>query len=410
MISKLLRAGICLAILASGLFAPVSASAAPLAAPTPGPCVDGRLPSGALSRICIPSSGWNGDLVIFAHGYIAFNQPLDFQHLVTPDGTSVPDLIQGLGFAFATTSYRRNGLAILEGADDVRELAHSFRATHGVPRHTYLTGVSEGGIITALLAEQSPELFDGGLSGCGPIGNFRQQLNYYGDMRVLFDYFFPGVLPGSVTSIPAETIANWDAVYLPRIKAAIAANPSKARQLAITARALVNPDSPTEVETAITRLLWYNVFATNDGIQQLGGNPYDNSARVYIGSSNDLLLNARVKRYRADPAALQIVQRYETTGRLSIPLVTLHTTGDELIPFWHQAAYVAKVSTTGDGSLVPIPIPRFGHCNFTSTELIGGFAALVLQVSGLELLGVQRLKADPSMVRGSPLSKQRATR
>lgn len=402
-----LRVCVCLVVLAGGLFGAAPARAA---GPTPGPCVDGRLPSGALSRICIPASGWNGDLVIFAHGYIAFNQPLDFQHLITPDGTSVPTLVQSLGFAFATTSYRRNGLAILEGADDVRELARSFRAAYGTPRYTYLTGVSEGGIITALLAEQSPDLFSGGMAGCGPIGDFRQQLNYYGDTRVLFDYFFPGVLPGGATSIPAETIANWDSVYLPRVQAAMAANPGKARQLVIAARALVDPNDQAAVETTITRLLWYNVFATNDGIQQLGGNPFDNSSRIYIGSSNDLLLNARVKRYSASPTALQSVRRYETTGRLSVPLVTLHTTSDELIPYWHETAYIAKVSTSGNGSLVPVPIPRFGHCNFTSTELIGALATLVLQVSGLELIGVQRLAVDAAHIRGGPLARQRALR
>src|SRR6185503_13879897 len=193
-----------------------AAAPAQAATPVPGACVDGVLPGGALSRICVPASGWNGDLVVFGHGYIAFNQPLDFQHLVTPDGASVPDLIQSLGFAFATTSYRRNGLAILEGADDIRELVNLFRTTRGIPGHTYMAGVSEGGIITTLLVEQSPALFSGGLAGCGPIGDFRQQLNYYGDVRVLFDYFFPGVLPGSPISIPADVIANWDAIYLPR--------------------------------------------------------------------------------------------------------------------------------------------------------------------------------------------------
>src|SRR5262249_55548636 len=153
----------------------------------------GTLPHQALAMYCIPSSGWNGDLVVFAHGYTDVTQPLDFQHLHLPDGTYIPTLIQSLGFAFATTSYRQNGLTILEGADDIRELVLVFRALAGAPHHTYITGVSEGGLITALLAEQSPELFSGGLSTCGPIGDFRRQIDYIGDFRVLFNYFFPGV-------------------------------------------------------------------------------------------------------------------------------------------------------------------------------------------------------------------------
>jgi len=47
---------------------------------------------------------------------------------------------------------------------------------------------------------------------CGPIGSFQQQIDYLGDARVLFDYFFPGVLGAAWTqsniTIPAELIAE----------------------------------------------------------------------------------------------------------------------------------------------------------------------------------------------------------
>src|SRR5262249_3119498 len=128
-----------------------------LAAPTPGACQRGVLPSGALSLICIPASQWNGDLVVWGHGYTAFNAPLDFQSLTLPDGTDLPTLVQSLGFAFATTSYRTNGLAILEGVGDVQELIAAFPALAGrAPGHIYMTGGSEGGIVSTLLVERSP--------------------------------------------------------------------------------------------------------------------------------------------------------------------------------------------------------------------------------------------------------------
>ena len=94
---------------------PILRSGAVPLLPVPGPCVDDVLPAGALSRICVPAQGWNGSLIVYAHGYVAFNEPLGFYNLELPDGTYLPDLVQSLGFAFATTSYRRNGLAILEG-------------------------------------------------------------------------------------------------------------------------------------------------------------------------------------------------------------------------------------------------------------------------------------------------------
>jgi pimeloyl-ACP methyl ester carboxylesterase len=149
-------------MLGIAVFLPAPARALP---PIPQPCVDGTLPSGALSLMCVPL-GWNGQLVVFAHGYVAPEQPIAFYNLALPDGTSLPDFIQSLGFAFATTSYRQNGLAILEGADDIRELVAEFGETHS-PLRTYVTGVSEGGLVAALLAERSPELFFSGLATCG---------------------------------------------------------------------------------------------------------------------------------------------------------------------------------------------------------------------------------------------------
>ncbi len=113
---------------------------------------DATQPSGAIYRICRPEPGcWNGDLAIWAHGYATFNEPLAIpeDQLRLPDGTSIPAVINALGYAFATTSYRTNGLAIKDGVDDVRELVDVFSGAHGTPGHTYLVGASEGGIVTA---------------------------------------------------------------------------------------------------------------------------------------------------------------------------------------------------------------------------------------------------------------------
>src|SRR4051794_11541847 len=84
------------------LFVLLSSSTPAQAAGIPRPCVDGTLPSGALSRICVPV-GWNGQLIVFAHGYVAPGQPLGFYHLSLPDGTPFPLVAQILGYAFATT-------------------------------------------------------------------------------------------------------------------------------------------------------------------------------------------------------------------------------------------------------------------------------------------------------------------
>ncbi len=380
--SKFLRIVLLLTVIASGTL--IASPARADALPVPGPCIEGAPIDGARTLYCVPTSGWNGDLVVYGHGYVAFNAPLDFYNLTMPDGGYLPAVVQQLGYAFATTSYRRNGLAFLEGVQDIANLTASFPAVTGLtPQHTYIVGPSEGGIITALSIERNPELYTGGLSLCGPVGDFRKQIDYWGDFRTLFDYFFPGVLPGNTIDIPPELIAGWDGYYSAVVAQALAANPAAAAQLIRTSGAAVDRrDLLNTTGQTTLGLLWYNVFATEDGQAQLNGNPFDNLTRVYRGSLNDAALNAGVSRYAADPSALGSIPPYNTTGQVTRPLVTLHTTGDEIIPYWHQKLYRQKLLANGVTGVLQIPVNRYGHCNFTTEEVLGAFSLLVIQATG----------------------------
>ena len=358
-------------------------------APVLAPSACGRdrlLPGGAIYRICMPAGTWNGDLVLYAHGYVAYNEPLAIpeDQLRLPDGTYVPDLVNSFGFAFATTSYRTNGLAVAHGVDDLVELEARFTQVHGAPNHVYLTGVSEGGLITVLAVEQRPDVFDGGLAACGPIGDFRGQLDYLGDFRVLFDYFFPGLLPGDPTRIPQSLIDTWDTHYETVVKPVIMnpANAGKMEQLFLTSHAPRDAIDPASVITSTFDALSYNILATNDAIAKLGGQPFDNQARVYSGSDDDDLLNASVQRFGADPAALEEIDAvYQTSGRLSVPLITLHTTLDQQVPYWHESAYRVKVILNDSVALYQsITVDRYGHCAFSGNELLDAFLQLVSMV------------------------------
>ena len=362
---------------------------------------DGQQASGAVYRICMPEQGWNGDLVVYAHGYVAFNEPIAIpeDQLTIPDGPSIPDMVTGLGYAFATTSYSVNGLAVKEGLADLQDLVAIFTATHGAPHRVYLVGPSEGGLITALGTERYFDTFDGGLAACGPVGDFRRQIDYWGDVRVLFDYFFPGVLPGSPVQIPAQLIDQWDSFYEGQAEAALRADPHAREQLLRTAKIPNDPSDPESGIQATLQLLWYNVFATNDGTAKLGGQPFDNSRRLYFGSDNDLRLNRSVARFQADPAALAEIQRfYQTSGDLTVPVVTLHTLGDEVVPYPHEPLYRAKILAHGDQAQhVNVPSPRFGHCNFSAAEVLASFAILIYKVSGELPLGAESILPDPQL-------------
>jgi pimeloyl-ACP methyl ester carboxylesterase len=340
-------------------------------------CTPGVLPDGARSLICVPPL-WNGQLFVYAHGFVPPGEGPSFE-LPVLDGIPLPVLVQSLGFAFAATTYRDDGLVILEGVEDIRQLLTAFKAAHPEPAlpRTHVFGVSEGGLVATLLAERSPELVTSAVAACAPIGNFRLQVNYIGDFRVLFDYFFPGIIPGSAIHIPPPVIAQWESFYVPYIAAALQANPERALELMRVSKAAFDPSNLATVITTTINVLRYNILGANDAAQKLGGNPFGNRQTLYVGSSNDLRLNLRVHRFVASPLALQEMQLYETSGDLSVPLVTLHTTADELVPFGHELLYIPKLDLVKRGRFVPLAVQRYGHCNFTTNELLGSFALAI---------------------------------
>jgi pimeloyl-ACP methyl ester carboxylesterase len=383
-----------------------SALAVPAHAQIPvSDCRDGNQDSGAFFRICMPNLvDWNGDLVVYAHGYVTPGEvtgiPEDQMHL--SDGTYLPDLVTSQGFAFATTSYSDNGLVILQGIDDILDLVALFEDPvknplyRGSPDKIYLVGVSEGGLITTLAVEQNPNVFNGGMEVCGPIGDFSRQVNYFGDFRVLFDYFFPGILPPSPISVPQELMDDWASIYTPKIQTAITKSPLKTLQLLTTSRAAIDPGDQASILQTTLGVLWYNVYATNDAADKLGGQPFDNATRLYRGSWNDTRLNRLVQRFSANPDALAKIQKYyQTSSLLSVPLVSMHTVADPIVPYWHTTLYRAKTLLNHTAlEYLNVPIFRYGHCAFKAREVLAGFSLLVSRVSGAPLHDIQPAVPD----------------
>jgi len=360
------------------------ASATPLA---PLACSDGVQSSGAAYRICMPEQ-WNNRLIVYAHGYVAPNRPVGIpedQMRLPGSAFTVDQLVTGQGYAFATSSYSTNGLAIQPGIADLLDVVTIFAAQKGTPEKVMLVGVSEGGAMTVLAVEQHPEIFDGGLALCGPYGSFRNQINYFGDFRVLFDYFLPEAMPASAVDVPAELLDTWETAYYTNTVQPVltdVANAAKVDQLLATSGAPFDQaDGTTKVES-IKDLLWYNVFATNDARAKLGGQPFDNLWQVYTGSSDNVALNQQAARFSADQLALDaLASGYETTGHLSRPLITLHTTGDPIVPYWQATQYRGKTIVADNIALHEnIAVDAYGHCRFSTFDVLNAFARLVALV------------------------------
>lgn len=346
---------------------------------------DGVQSSGSIYRICMPApADYNGILVIWAHGFQDAGTPVQIPEDQLCIGTfCIPDVINSLGFGFATNSYRKTGLAVLQGKDDILDLVNIYAAQKGQPRKVYLVGASEGGIITALSVEQHPDVYSAGLAACGPIGDFPFQINYFGDARATFEYFFPGLIPGPAFNPDPGLVSIWSDYYDLIVKPVVLAPVNRDRLNQWVAVAHLPFDANNYLDTvqvSVRDVLRYSVVNLKDAAATLGGFPFDNSTRFYQGSSNDFLLNLLVPRAHASLDAYAAMNTsYHTTGVLQRPLITLHTLRDQQVPFAHEQFYALK--TLVSGSLLtrhlPIAIDRFAHCNFTPDEMLGSFAIML---------------------------------
>jgi pimeloyl-ACP methyl ester carboxylesterase len=335
-------------------------------------CIPPGIPGGD------PLANWNGVLVVYAHGYVAPQAPLA---LPVGELGRYPQLINvllGNGYAFATTSYSKNGYAVEQAGKDVNALVRHFK-THVLPNaglldKVFVVGASEGALITTMLVEKHPGVYDGGLAMCGPLGGMPAQVQYLADFRAVFDYFFPAVFPSfGVTDVPSDAYLQWDTFYVPTIFAEMSADPIAAAQLFSVTQASDPVDPGTYFPTTLG-VLFYSIWGTNDLIATAGGMPYHNQDTWYIGSFDDGALNLGVERVESDGRARAYVRRaYQPTGELYVRLVTLHNILDPVVPFWHEGLYAGA----GSPWFVSIPVAGYGHCQFTAEEVLAAFGILV---------------------------------
>lgn len=386
---KLIRFFVLVGLITVGFGAPSTASAQPA---LPTFCQQGSLPShdpqypdDQLILVCIPP-GWNGSLVMYAHGYVPQQLPLalPLEELTLPDGSFIPNVLFAQGFAFATTSYHKNGYAVEQARKDLNDLLNHFKklVPPGSLQKTYIVGASEGGEIAALMIEHFPGKYAGALAMCGPIGGGPYQVQYLSDFRAAFDYYFPGVFPFGVVDVPANAFLNYPLTDPPTgyplaITLAITNNPTATAQLYGITGAPTDPGDPTTIVGAAVSILYYSIYGTNDLIATAGGMPYDNTSITYL----DPGLNASIERVQSDGRAVAYMRRfYQTTGELQRPLVTLHNTLDPVVPFQHELIYSGLAAQAGSSNLLTvIPVARYGHCNFTIQEIGAAFALLEQQ-------------------------------
>jgi len=361
----------------------------------------------SIYRICMPLDiPYNGKLVIWAHGFQDAGTPISIpEDQLSFNDFSIPDVITSLGYGFATNSYSKTGLALEKGMADIIDLLQIYKSGYGEPEKVFLTGASEGGLITALLIESEPNLFDAGLAACGPVGDFPYQLKYFGDARATFQFFFPRLIPGDPFKPDVGLVNNWKEYYETKVKPSVftSANRSKLNQWVKVANLPFDEnDYITSLETTVADVLRYSVVNINDATETLGGFPFENRWTWYHGSDNDFLLNLMVPRRAASPVAVERMRDfYNTFGKLEIPLITIHTLKDQQVPYFHESLYNLKALSSGSllAEHINIPINRYGHCNFKPEEALLGFGLMLLYAGEMDTL-----EGVGSLLRGSELT------
>ncbi|MFL6126174.1 alpha/beta hydrolase family protein [Actinophytocola sp.] len=418
------------ATLLAGLLSPTTAA--------PPSHVAGQLPGGASYVMDVPA-GWNHTVLLYSHGYTPDGAPNPAQNAPSD---AVRNTLLDRGYALVGSSYRDTGWVLRYALRDQMSTLDTFAHRFGRPARAIAWGTSLGGMITTGLAERYGGRFAGALAMCGlehgGIANWNNTLDPVFAVRTL-------LAPGStapLVDLPDQATALASAGELTAAVTAAQATPRGRARTALAAAlhnlpAWADPaapePAPEDYDTAERnqfQSLLGTVYVGLSWRQEMetwaGGNPAWNVgvdyrrllanssirtevealyARAGLSLAGDLATLDHAARISADPAAVAYVIRNLTfTGRPATPLLTIHTTGDPLVPVQVEHAYADAVHRSGrDGSLRQAFVHRAGHCTFTTGEMLAAFEAVEKRAdtghwpdTGPAALNAAAARLDPS--------------
>jgi len=368
---------------------------------------------GAGYRIEVPEN-WNGDLVMYVHGYAGTGL-----ELIVQEPMFMRSWLINNGYAWAASSYSRNDYDVATGAIDTHALTVRFNGIVGRPNHTYIVGHSMGGQIAAVMVEQWPNTYDGAMPCCGVMGDYE-----IWDFRLDFNAVAQA-LAGVNVDFPVPE--DYLTIDVPVIKQNLELFPNTfpfaLNQQGQYLKEVTKIRSGGERPTFDLAWIFYNIglfpYIAPDSlfsqIQMLGdgtaprspGIVFDNMDTIYQFDTDPALtpaeqeLNKSVLRVARDPQSANpngLSNIPVVNGNITIPVLTLHTLGDLQVPFSMQQIYARRVAENGASHLlVQRAIRDIGHCWILEDELIAGFMDLVNWVeNGVEPAGDDVL--DPAVV------------
>ncbi|MGP4086849.1 hypothetical protein [Streptomyces sp. KR55] len=349
-------------------------------------CYTGQDANGAYYAIAVPHD-WNRSLVVHAHGGPDLGEGSDPERSL--DDLERWAVMVDQGYAWAGTSYRRGGYGTRMAATDTEHLRRLFVSEFGRPQRTYVHGQSWGGNVAAKVVEVyggQRGAYDGALLTNGVLGGGSRGYDHRVDLRVVYQYYCRNLPRPSEPQYPL-----WQGL---RPTSDLTTDGLRARLQECTGYAS-EPRERTALQQrnlddilAVTRIpertleshLRFSVFTFRDIVHNRLGdrNPFGNRGVWYSGSHDDAALNAGVERFSADPAAVRdLSYDSDLTGRVGIPVLTLHAIGDPTVFVEHEAAYRATLQGADrDGRLVQTFTRESEHSGLSDAEYANSLAAL----------------------------------
>ncbi len=314
----------------------------------------GRI-DGVRYKIVFPPNWNKKKLVMWAHGMETVgSNPHIFDWFHIPN--IKPFLLRG--YAVAASSYRQQGYALPQGVDDTEALRQFFEKKYGKPDTAFIVGQSMGGGVTMGTIEYKPQYYNGALATCPVSSPPYVHMKWAFDLNIMFAALFPGSL-GPIADVMNGKAKPGDIALM---KKALNDNPEKAAFLAHRYELNVNDLANT---TMFKRVTIANIA------MQAGGSPFDNTNTLYDGFPDDWDINNRAERVAADSKAEKFFEPYNRTGKLTKPVIILHTVYDELVPASLAVInYDNLARINGSGNLLAVKYTKGkGHCKFTEHEM-----------------------------------------